>query len=276
VDNNSQDNTCQIIEKFEDLRIRFFRKEENTGFCGGHNFTISNSSTEFVLLVNPDIIMCPEYIEKALKIMETDAKIGTVAGLLVRSEVTDPNCLIDSAGMQLKRSGIMRLRFHEKKLSHCQLIQEKVFGADGALPLYRRSMIQDISYQGEFFDELFFAHKEDWDISWRSHLHGWKTVFDPICIAIHPRHFKPQSIKVRNNVTSDIKVHSVKNQIILLLKNKDLGSFIIDSVFIISRQFLIFLYILLFERSSLKAYQFVFRNMRLIIAKRKAIQSRRV
>jgi GT2 family glycosyltransferase len=220
--------------------------------------------------------MKPDYIERAIHTIETDSKIGTVGGLLVQSDVSDPECIIDSAGMEMKRSGIMRLINHGKKLSEVKLRTSNVFGADGALPMYRRSMIKDISYQGEFFDEMFFAHKEDWDVSWRAHLYGWTTVFNPSCVAIHPRHFKPQSIKVRTNINREIKVHAVKNQLILLLKNKSLPSFMIDGIFILFRQWMILFYILLFERSSLKAYQFVFRNFKLVMTKRKVIQSRRV
>lgn len=276
VDNNSLDKTCEIIEHFADDRIHLNRRKENTGFCGGHNFSITNSSSEYILLVNPDVILYPDYIEKAIRRIESDARVGTVCGLLLQSEASDPNCVIDSAGLELKRSGVMRLKHHGKKISESRLELEKVFGADGALPLYRRLMTEDISYNGEFFDEMFFAHKEDWDVSWRAQIYGWNTLFDPSCIAIHPRHFKPKSLKVRSNISDEIKIHSVKNQLILLLKNEKASSFLLNCVFIIPRQLLIYMYILLFEQKSLKAYQFVYRNYKRIKAKRKVIQSRRV
>lgn len=276
IDNNSHDGTCVLVEQFKDDRLRMFKKTENTGFCGGHNFTIKNSSNKFVLLVNPDIIMCPDYVEKALKRMESDKRIGTVCGLLLQSELTHPECAIDSAGLELMNSRVMRMKHHGEKVSTSKLKMEGVFGADGALPLYRRIMIDDISFKGEFFDSMFFAHKEDWDISWRAHIYGWKTVFDPECIAVHPRHFRPKNLKVRETIDRSIKVHAVKNQLILLLKNESPSSFLINSIFIIPRQLAIFFYILLLERTSLKAYQFVINNYKDIMAKRKVIQSRRI
>src|SRR5689334_9629296 len=76
VDNNSQDRTCALIETIVDERIRFFKKKENTGFCGGHNFSISNSESEFVLLVNPDVILKKNYIERAISKFEKSDSIG--------------------------------------------------------------------------------------------------------------------------------------------------------------------------------------------------------
>lgn len=276
VDNNSKDETCKIVESFKDPRLSIFKKNENTGFCGGHNYSIANSESDFVLLVNPDIILSKNYIDCSMKTIQENDKFGTVCGLLLQDNFTNPETLIDSAGLEIKRSRVMKMRYHGEKRNEVNLIKEEVFGADGALPLYRRSMINDISVNNQFFDELFFAHKEDWDISWRSNIYGWKTIFDPSCVAIHPRHFKPKSLKVRNAIAGHIKIHSVKNQLILILKNDSISSFIVNSIFTIPRQLMIFIYILLFERSSLKAYQFVYKNYDEIMAKRKIIQNKRI
>src|SRR5438105_2145008 len=115
VDNNSRDETCKLIEGFDDKRITLYKMKENTGFCGGHNFSISNSESEFVLLVNPDIILAKNYIEKALEAFKKDDAIGTVCGLLVQGDPNNPDSLIDSAGLEIKNSRIMRMRFHCKR-----------------------------------------------------------------------------------------------------------------------------------------------------------------
>lgn len=272
VDNNSNDETCSIIESFSDSRIKFFKLKQNTGFCGGHNFSIQNSNSEFVLLVNPDINMDQKYIENALETMKKDESIGTVCGLLLQNNESDS--FIDSAGMEMTRSRIMQLRFHGERINNVVLKGEEVFGADGALPLYRRAMIDDISIDGQFFDEMFFAHKEDWDVSWRSFLFGWRTYFNPACVAVHPRSFKPKSLKTRGMMSKEVKVHAVKNQLLLLLKNESAFGFVKNFIYIIPRQLMIFFYILFFERTSLKAYRYVIGNYFNIMIKRKIIQNR--
>ncbi|MBK6522298.1 MAG: hypothetical protein IPG08_08155 [Sphingobacteriaceae bacterium] len=199
--------------------------------------------------------------------------IGTVCGLLVQSN--ENNATIDSAGLTRLPSCIMSLIDHGKRINETELKKKEVFGADGALPFYRRAMIDHVSINGNFFDELFFAHKEDWDVSWRSSIYGWKTVFDPQCKAVHPRVFKPGDRKVRKTMSDQIKIDAVKNQLILLKKNLSAGEFFANFFKIVPRQLGIFFYILLFERSSLKAYSIYLKHKREIKQARKVVQSNR-
>ena len=274
VDNHSEDETSSIVRQYQDPRLRFIALPENIGYCGGHNTAIRCAQAPHVLLVNPDISMHPDYLEVALRSISKDEHIGTVCGLLVQQELDHPQCRVDSAGLDILRDRRCRLRHHGRQLSDVHLTAQEIFGADGALPLYRRSMIDDVAIRGDLFDERFFAHKEDWDVSWRSTLMGWKTVFEPACIALHPRFFKPGDLRLRKEVGESIKYHAVKNQLLLLLKNEDAGNFVKDLLFIVSRQFAILMYAILFERSSLKAYGYVVRQWRSIMADRALIHAR--
>lgn len=277
VDNASRDTTLEILTRLQNMYgFALIKNDQNKGFCGGHNYSIENFESDYVLLVNPDVVMSPAYLEKALETFTGEPdRVGTVCGLLVQ-KLGDPQTTIDSTGLEFKPSGVLSMINHGARLSELSLVKQDVFGSDGALPLYRRDMIEDVSIDGHFFDEMFFAHKEDWDVSWRSQHRGWRTVFNPACIAEHPRHFKPKSLSLRRLVQSDIKVHSVKNQLILLLKNETLSGFLGNFFSIIGRQFGIFFYIVLLERSSLQAYGFVMRNFSKIWQNREYIQSRRI
>jgi GT2 family glycosyltransferase len=146
---------------------------------------------------------------------------------------------------------------------------EEVFGADGALPLYRREMVEDIMQGEDFFDPMFFTHKEDWDVAWRARWRGWKTILDPTCVAIHPRAFKPESLKVRSAMSPEIRYHALKNQMILLLKNVDLLTFIMRFPVIVLRQLSIFMFVMVCERESLSAYIFVAQHFRGIVSARR-------
>ncbi len=273
-DNASQDGTREVLKKFSgQIIIRF--GEINTGFCGGHNSVIASTQSEMVLLVNPDVVLPPDYIEKAVARMEVDPQVGTVCGLLLQGEPVQPDCTVDGAGLLMSRSRHPILRFHCAPLSTVTPASREVFGCDGALPLFRRKMIDEISVNGEFFDSMFFAHKEDHDIAWRAQIFGWKTVFEARCVAVHPRHFKPGNLSLRRKIAPEMKYHAVKNDLLLLLKNEDGINLLKDFFYIVPRQVAIFGYVLLFERTSLKAYSFVLKNLRKILKKRKIIQQRR-
>lgn len=271
VDNNSFDGTISIIQQLTDPRIKLIPLKENTGFCGGHNYIINHTASEYILLVNPDALLEPDYIQKAINRIKEDQATGTVCGLLLQS-LSDENAIIDSAGMDFCPDGRFLLRHHGKRLKDAMLKVTEVAGADGALPLYRRKMIDEIKVEGMFFDEMFFAHKEDWDVSWRSRRLGWKTVFDPDCRAVHPRSFRQGSLSLRKNMSETVKYHAVKNQLLLLIKNE--SQFFQKSFSIIPRQIATFLYLLLFERGSLKAYGFIIKKRKKILAVREEIQKK--
>ena len=69
---------------------------------------------------------------------------------------------------------------------------EYIFGPSGAAPLYRRAMLDDISFEGEFFDEDFVMYREDADLAWRAQWRGWKGVYTPHAVAYHVRGLGPE------------------------------------------------------------------------------------
>jgi GT2 family glycosyltransferase len=273
-DNNSSDATVGIIESFRDLlSITLIKSRENTGFCGGHNHVLKNADYDYVLLVNPDIIMKPDYIEKTLEAFSIDQKIGAVCGLLVQSFEENP--VVDSTGMMLTRSRRFTLINHGSRLNEIEIQSGFVAGLDGALPAFRREAVEHVSLNGNFFNHLFFAHKEDWDVSWRLLLFGWKTYFNKTSIAMHPRHFRPNDLKNRMLMNSKIKFDAFKNQLLLLMINEDRTGFIRDFFTIVPRLVATSLFCLFFERKSLRAFAYVFGNRKEITGFRKMVQTKR-
>jgi GT2 family glycosyltransferase len=274
-DNASADGTREVLEKFKD-RVTLFYSPENRGFCGGHNFALSRTRSDFVLLVNPDVVLREDYVEKAVRRMSQDAKIGTVCGLLLQDGSDPKTCLVDGAGLTVAGSRRFLLRHHGAPASGLALEAQEVFGCDGALPFYRRAMMENISFEGQFFDEMFFAHKEDHDVSWRAQIFGWRTFVDPECVATHPRVFRPGNLDVRKKLAPELKYHAVKNDLLLLLKNETGPNFVRDFLRIVPRRLGILLYALVREPYSLNAYGFVVRNWRRIRQARQSVQRCRV
>ena len=273
-DNNSSDNTVDVLKTYQDKpNFELIENVQNSGFCGGHNHVIKNNDFDFIILVNPDIILKNDYVEKTLKAFEIDPEIGAVCGLLVQSFDSDP--IIDSSGMSLTKSRRFVLKNNGRRLNSVQLQSGYVAGLDGALPAFKREAVMSLMINDEFFNPMFFSHKEDWDISWRLILFGWKVYFNKESIATHPRFFKQNQIKLRKKIDPAIKYHGFKNQFLLLIINEDRTNFSKDFVIIVSRIFLTTVFCLFFERKSLKAYTYIMSNKNEILTLRKMVQARK-
>jgi GT2 family glycosyltransferase len=272
-DNHSQDGTLAVLQCYA-RHITININQMNLGFCVAHNSNIRVTKGEFILLANPDAEFQPNYIAEGLKVFQADERVGAVCGVLY-SRVDDSNGrIVDGVGLQMTRSRTFRLLAHGFREAELPESDFEVFGSDGAAPMYRRTMVEDISINGEFLDELFFAHKEDHDIAWRARLLGWKTICARKCLAYHPRNFRPGDLALRKRVDPETKYHAVKNQYFLFIKNLRMSNFFLHFPWVAVRQLSILVYSLVVERSSLKAYGFVFKNIPLMMRKRRVLRGR--
>src|SRR5450432_4872774 len=176
VDNASNDGTTDILEQFED-RCQVYYNEENVGFAAAQNQAVRLSSGDWVLTLNPDVLLLPNFIQAMVDAGQFDPKVGTVCGKLLTILATfdlPDKPLVDSTGIYFTPTMRHLDRGSQEVDNGHYLHHEYVFGATAAAALYRRSMIDDVSIMGEFFDADFFAYREDADVAWRGQLMGWK------------------------------------------------------------------------------------------------------
>ena len=65
VDNNSSDNTVEII-KNDFPNVQLIANKENVGFAAANNQVIKSTKTDYVLLLNPDTISEPSELVRLL------------------------------------------------------------------------------------------------------------------------------------------------------------------------------------------------------------------
>src|SRR5215467_11032228 len=101
VDNASTDGTIDILEQFED-RCRVVYNSENIGFAAAQNQAIGISSGEWVLTLNPDLLLLPSFIEALVDAGHIDDSVGTVCGKLLTMSATfeiPATPVVDSTGI---------------------------------------------------------------------------------------------------------------------------------------------------------------------------------
>lgn len=220
LDNASSDDSAGLAEAHPVVG-RVERNRSNVGFAAGQNQAIGHTRSEWVLVLNPDVTLDPGFLEALVGRSESEGRTGALCGKLRRADSDgaphDPPTL-DSAGMVFERS----FRHFDRGSQAVDTGQfdevELVFGATGAAALYRRDMIEDVSIEGEFFDEAFFAYREDADLAWRAQILGWDCLYVPKAVGYHVRRVLPEN---RSRVAASLNRHSVKNRFLMRIKNAD-------------------------------------------------------
>lgn len=274
IDNASTDGTIDILEQFED-RCRIVYNEENIGFAGAQNQAIQISSGDWVLTLNPDVLLMPTFIDELVEAGQLDPKIGTVCGKLLAISASfdlPDKPLVDSTGIfftpmlrHLDRGS------QDVDNGHYQSF-EYVFGATAAAAHYRREMIEDIAIFDEFFDSDFFTYREDADVAWRAQLMGWRCLYTPHARGYHVRAVLPGN---RRALPAAINMHSVKNRFLMRIKNITGHLYWRNFASIVWRDLMVVSCCVLREQTSLKAFWYLGRNWSKAMAKRREIMKRR-
>src|SRR6476646_8127046 len=273
IDNASTDGTVDILEQFAD-RCRIYYNDENLGFAEAQNQAIKRAQGEWVLTLNPDVLLLPNFIQALVDAGQVDPKVGSVCGKLLTIRATfdlPDKQLVDSTGIYFTPM-LRHLDRGSQEIDNGHYLNfEYVFGATAAAALYRRSMIEDISIDEEFFDSDFFVYREDADVAWRAQLMGWKCLYVPYARGYHVRKVLPGN---RRALPPEINMHSVKNRFLMRIKNISPNLYRRNWVSISARDFLVVASCLLWEHTSLKAFWYVAQNWKRLVAKRRKVQSR--
>ena len=293
-DNNSEDRTVQYIKdiKKRHKNLKFFLNPKNVGFAIGHNQTIKKSKGDFILCLNQDVVLNKDFILKAIKLFKKDKKTASVQGKLLRwqkglsisNDYSDYQIthIIDTVGLLiLKNRRIVNKGQGEIDEGQFENIEE-IFGPDGATPIYRRKALEDVKINNEYFDEDFFAYKEDVDLAWRLRLYGWKSFYQPKSIAYHDRTAGDSFalsyiniIKERLKINKFGKYLAFKNQRLMQIKNEQIGSFIKYFPNFLIKEISSWGYVLLFERYTYKAIKDLLKLIPKVLKKRKIIMRKK-
>jgi len=274
LDNASTDGTWEFLETRAD-RIRLLRSPVNIGFAAGQNEAIRCSRGDWVLTLNPDARLEPDFVSRLLEAADWDPRVGVLCGKLLRAapDLGIPaERRIDSAGIYFTPS----LRHFDRGWNEPDDGRygrpEYVFGASAAAALYRREMIDDVACSDGFFDPDFFVYREDADVAWRAQWLGWKCLYVPGAVGYHVRRMVAQR---RRRAPAPLRMHSVKNRFLMRIKNMTPGLRRRCALPALTRDLLILGGALSLEPACLPAFWHVAALRRRALAKRAEIAGRR-
>lgn len=210
VDNGSTDGSLLLLEKdFPEVKV--VRFDHNTGFCVAINSGIKQSQSPWVLLLNNDMEVAPDCLEKLASALE---KYPDYDFFSLKMMSFHQRNYIDGAGDEVLRGGVgYRLGTMEENSPQYQHDRD-CFGACAGAALYSRDFFKKVG----LFDEEFFAYLEDVDLNFRANRLGLRCRFVASAVVYHI-----------GSATSGSKINdftvrlSTRNNVYVLAKNYSLG-----------------------------------------------------
>jgi GT2 family glycosyltransferase len=179
VDNHSSDGTARLLsEQFP--AAEHVVLSENFGYARANNVAMERAlqaGAEFVALINNDIVLAPEWVERLLKSADEHPEAGLFTGTLL----FDGEETVNSTGLTIDGLGRVRDRDFRLPLANLARPDGPVAGVSGGAALLRASMLRQIG----LFDPAYFAYYEDADLSLRAAAAGFRAWYVRDALARH-------------------------------------------------------------------------------------------
>ena len=269
VDNASTDGSREVGER---LGARVLAQRDNIGFAAAMNAGIDASTGRYVLALNPDCRLEPDFAATLTRRLDANdgARYGSASGRLLRAEGPElrPTGVLDSTGIYFTSSGRHFDRGSGAPAAGRDLDERPIAGVSGAAGFYRRAALESAKISTGYFDSDFFLYREDADLAWRLSSLGWESLYVPAAVGYHRRRNLPER---RRQMTPLANLHSVKNRFLLRINNQTGGELLRTFVPTFARDVVVLGACLTVERSSLPAFAWLWTNRRRLWAKRREI-----
>ncbi|MHC1772674.1 MAG: glycosyltransferase family 2 protein [Flexilinea sp.] len=259
-DNGSTDGSCEYI-KHNYPQTKIIENGKNLGFALGNNIAAKISKADFLVFINPDTSVEPDWLENLLKPF-SDQNVGLTTSKILLMKDKEK---INTCGNSIHISGITQCRGINEP-STCYKFQDEVTAVSGAAFAIRRDLFERLSG----FDADFFLYMEETDLSMRARISGRLCIYVPNSIIYHDYHLRFGPNKV---------FYQERNRYQMLLKNLKFGTLLIMFPILLLSEIITWGFVILQDRKSIKdkilAYSWVIINWNPIMKKRKSVQQGR-
>lgn len=168
VDNNSSDRSIEKLA-VEFKSIQFYFRDINDGFAGGCNFGARKASGDYLLFLNPDVILKDNSVFKLKDYLENNTECGIVSGIMLNEKNEAIYFYNDYPTLRWELNQFSKKGYDKmisKLLNRKEIVEEKVFEVDwfhGAFLMMNKINFNALSG----FDERYFMYYEDTDFCYR-------------------------------------------------------------------------------------------------------------
>jgi len=183
-DNGSSDDSLAFMRQ-NYPQVRLVPLDKNYGFAEGYNRAMEQIEADYYVLLNSDVECTPRWIEPVVELMDSDESIAIAQPKLLMYDQKDTFEYAGGAGGFIDKYGYPFCRgrlFSTLEKDHGQYDDRcDVFWATGACMFVRASVWRELGG----LDNDFFAHMEEIDFCWRTHLAGYRVCYCPQSVVYH-------------------------------------------------------------------------------------------
>ena len=268
VDNNSKDGSQEFV-KANYQKVILIENKENYGFAKGNNIGLEASTGDYILILNNDTIVTPNFLYSLIKDFEDNPKI---ACLQPQIRLSEDEQLLDGVGAFLTFTGFLyHFGYLKDRMEPKYNKRMKIFSAKGACMILRRKAIEKVG----LFDEDFFIFFEETDLCFRLWLAGYSVVYEPKSVIYH---LGGGDTTASNSYQYEKRLYmSFRNMLCCYLKNfGTINLLVILPIFIFFQACLAFYYLITLKIklmiTILKAFLWNIINIEETLRKRSIIQ----
>jgi GT2 family glycosyltransferase len=189
-DNGSNDHVNLIQENFPQAML--IKHRRNLGFSRAVNRLLTNTSSPYIVILNPDTIINDGFFEFMTSFMASNPNVG-IAG----PKINNPDGSIQGSARSFPtfhsaffgRSSLLTKVFPNNRITHANILTKKSDGITpmdvdwvcGACMVVRREALDDVG----LLDERFFLYWEDADWCKRMWQKDWRVTYCPKVAITH-------------------------------------------------------------------------------------------
>lgn len=193
IDNASTDDSVRFLKeqgyvapnKESTARRFLIALDSNHWFAGGYNIGLQQVEADYLVLLNSDVAVSPNWIEPIIALMETDGQIAACQPKIRMYDAPELFEYAGAAGGMLDKWGYPFCRgrifeqLEEDKGQYDTI--EDVFWATGAALFIRADLYKNIGG----LDADYLAHMEEIDLCWRLKRANYRVMVCPQSVVWH-------------------------------------------------------------------------------------------
>ena len=219
VDNGSTDGSCAFVAS-QYSWVHIIELSENFGFSRAVNEGIKAARAPYVLLLNNDTEVEPDFLKEMTEGLQRHKKAFSCQAKMLQFHDREK---MDDGGNYYCALGWAFAGGKGKAAEHYDK-EKKIFSSCAGAAIYRKKIFEKIGY----FDDEHFAYLEDLDVGYRARIYGYENWYIPGAVVYHvgsgTSGSRYNQFKIR---------YSSRNNIYMIYKNMPLLQIILNLPFLL-------------------------------------------